>query len=128
LLDEVSSRSSPARWLSVRGSTTAGTKWRGTTSPAGVQRPELLLGDGLDSVEQIPFGEFGRELVVRIVMVDAVGEPHFLEVLLERLPLGCRAVAAVVFVDDLQRPAHRQVRRTVLVVEDVAAALGASDR
>ena len=93
-------------------------------APQGVQRPELLLGDGLDRVEQIPFGEFGRELVVRIVMVDAVGEPHFLEVLLERLPLGRRAVAAEVFVDDLQRPAHRQVRRTVLVVEDVAAALG----
>ena len=62
--------------------------------------------------------------IVRIVVVDAVGEPHLLEVLFERLPLLGRAVAGVVLVEGLQRAAHGKVRGAVLVEEDVAAALG----
>ena len=90
----------------------------------GVQGAELLLGDGLDGVEQVAFGEFGHELVVRIVVVDAVGEPYLFEVLLQRLPLGRRAVALIVLVNRLQRAAHRKVHRAILVEQDVTAAFG----
>ena len=90
----------------------------------GVQGAELLLGDGLDRVEQVAFGEFGHELVVRIVVVDAVGEPYLLEIFLQRLPLGRRAVALIVLVNRLQRAAHGEVHRAVLVEKNVAAAFG----
>ena len=93
-------------------------------SPQGVQLAEALLGNRLDDVEQVALRELGAELVVRIVVVDAVGEPHLLEVFLERLPLGGRAVAGVVLIDDLQRPPDRKVHAAVLVVENIPAALG----
>ena len=90
----------------------------------GVQLAEALLGDGLDDVEQVALRKFGDELVVRVVVVDAVGEPDLLEVLLQSLPFGRRTVALEVLIDGLQRAAHGQVVLEVLVVEDVTAALG----
>ena len=88
-----------------------------------IQLAEPLLGNGLDDVEQIALGEFGHELVVRIVMMDAVGEPDLFQVLFERFPLGAFAVARIVLVDRFERAAHGQIVLAILVVEDVAAAL-----
>ena len=90
----------------------------------GIQGAEFLFGDGLDHVEQVAFGKPGNELVVRIVVVDAVGEPDLFEVLLQRQPFGRSTVALVVFVNDLKRAAHGKVHRAVLVEKNVAAALG----
>ena len=89
-----------------------------------VQLTETLHGNRLANVEEILLGEFGHELVVRIVVVDAVGEPHLFQVLLQRLPFGRRAVAGIILIDCFQRAAHGKVDGAVLVEEDVAAALG----
>ena len=89
-----------------------------------VQLAELLFGNGLDHVEQVTFGEFGHELVVRIVVMDAVGEPDLFQVFLQRLPLGRRAVALVILIHRFERAAHGKVVFEILVEQDVAAALG----
>ena len=95
--------------------------------PAEIITPEedgILVRNGRGRRRKVGLAEFGPELVVGVVMVDAVGEPDFLEVLLERLPLGRRAVALEMGVDRLERPADRQVVFEVLVEKAVAAALG----
>jgi len=56
--------------------------------------------------------------------MDAVGEPHLFQVLLQRLPFGGRAVSGVILIDHLQRAAHWEIDGAVLVEEDVAPALG----
>ena len=70
------------------------------------------------------FRKLGAELVVGIVVVDAVGEPHFFEVFFERFPLVGRAVSFIIKVERFERAPDRQVGRAVLVEEDVATALG----
>ena len=108
-----------------------------TLAVAGVLDGEAAVGDPdsavtfeeghqegpLDAPPPCP-DEFGHELVVRIVVVDAVGEPYLLEIFLQRLPLGRRAVALIVLVNRLQRAAHGEVHRAVLVEKNVAAAFG----
>ena len=89
-----------------------------------VQVAELLLGDRLYHVEQVTFGELGDELVVRIVVMNAVGEPHLFQVFLQGLPFGRRAVAPVVLVNRFERTAHGEVVFEILVEKDVPAALG----
>ena len=68
--------------------------------------------------------ELGTELVVRIVVVDAVGEPYLLEILLHGAELGGVALVVVPQVDVLQYAAHGEVILEVLVEEYVAAAFG----
>ena len=88
-----------------------------------LQVAEPLHGDRLAKFQKIALRELRRELVVRIVVVDAVGEPHLFQILLQSLPFGRRAVPGVVFVNHFKGPAHRQVHDAVLVVENVPAAL-----
>ena len=56
--------------------------------------------------------------------MDAVGEPHLLEILLEGLPFGCSAVAAVVRVNRLQCPAYGKIVFEILVEDDIPSAQG----
>ena len=58
------------------------------------------------------------------MVVDAVGEPHLLEVFFERLPVVGRAVALIIKVECFERAPDRQVGRAVLVEENIAPALG----
>ena len=57
-------------------------------------------------------------------MVNAVGEPHFLEVLLELLEQLARPVARVSPVNRFERAAYAQIVPAVQVEQDVAAAFG----
>jgi hypothetical protein len=57
-------------------------------------------------------------------MVNAVGEPHFLEVLLELLERLARPVARVSPVNRFERAAYAQIVPAVLVEQDVAARQG----
>ncbi len=88
------------------------------------QFAEALRGNRGDGRTQVLLAELGHELVVRIVVVDSVGEPHLLEVLFECEPLRVGAVAAVVLIHGFERAPNGQVEAEVLVEEDVATALG----
>ena len=85
---------------------------------------ELLDGDRLGNREEILLRKFGYELVVGIVVMNSVGEPHFFEVLLQRFPFGRRPVTVVILINHLQRAAHGKVVFEILVEHDVAAAFG----
>ena len=85
---------------------------------------ELLDGDRLGNREEILLRKFGYELVVGIVVMNSVGEPHFFEVFLQRFPFGRRTVTVVILINHLQRAAHGKVVFEILVEHDVAAALG----
>ena len=56
------------------------------------------------------------------MMVDAVGEPHFLEVFLELLETRIFPIAGISLIDGFQRTADPQVVTPVLVEQNVAPA------
>ena len=85
---------------------------------------QLLCRNRCHERIEIGFAEFRSELVARIVVMDAVGEPHLLEILLEGLPFGCSAVAAVVRVNRLQCPAYGKIVFEILVEDDIPSAQG----
>ena len=85
---------------------------------------KILSGSRGDQLVEISFRKLGMELVGRIVMVNAVGEPHFLEVLLEPLERLARPVARVPPVNRFERAAYAQIVPAVLVEQDVAARQG----
>ena len=66
----------------------------------------------------------GENLVLRVVVVDAVGEEHALGVNQEVCIFRGGLVNAVGLQNGLQRMAHAEVLLAVLVPEDVAAVLG----
>ncbi len=77
----------------------------------------------VDLPAQPLLGELGAELVVGVVVVYAVGEPHLFEILLQCLEVGRIAVVGVV-VYSLQRVSYDQIVFEILVEKDVASALG----
>ena len=68
-------------------------------------------------------GELRQELILGIVVMDTVGEPYALEVLLHEQVLRVLLVG-VVEVDTLEGAADGEVVTAVLVVEDVASLQG----
>ena len=73
-------------------------------------------------VIEVSLAELGKMLRVRVVVVDAVGEPNALQIHFKRLPAHRASVALVTNVNVLQKTADAQVVTVVLVVHDVAAA------
>ena len=72
-----------------------------------------------------PFlSESWLELRIAIMMMDAVGKPDLLHVLLEGLPLRVVLVALIMLVHRLANMADRQVVAAVLVPKDVASPQG----
>ena len=69
-------------------------------------------------------GELRHKFVHAVMVVDAVAEPHLLQVQLQALEVGTRAVAGVAGVDLFQHLAHVQVVLAILVEKDVAALQG----
>ena len=59
--------------------------------------------------------EFGQELILRIVVVDAVGEPDTLEITLESRELFCVFVVRIIEVQGLECPTDTEVITAVLV-------------
>ena len=86
----------------------------------------LVIGDtGLATgVDEPLLGELRQELILGIMMVDTVGEPHALEVTLEGGELVRVLVIRIVEVERLQRTTDTKVVTAVLVKEDVASPEG----
>ena len=83
---------------------------------------KIFGGCAGDQFVEVAFGKFGQELVERIVVVYAVGEPHFLQVFFEFPEILARAVARVALLDRFERAADAQVVAAVLVEKDIASA------
>ena len=83
-----------------------------------------LRTHGLHQALQIGFGAAGDDLVVGIVVMDAVAEKHAFGVDQEVLPLLALAFAFVVLEDVLEDMADFQIVFEILVPGNVAARLG----
>ena len=73
-----------------------------------------------DTVSKELLRERGENLILGVVVVNAVGEPDSLEVCLQRLELLILPIALVRRVHRFQRAADRKVIATVLVCQDIA--------
>lgn len=83
---------------------------------------QSLIGCCGEQLFEILLREFGLELVVAVMVVNAVCKPYLLEVLFEGFPLGCLTVAFVGRIYGLECAADGQVVLEVLVEHYVASA------
>ena len=67
--------------------------------------------------------ELRRELIVRVVVVNTIGKPHLLQILLHRLKLGTLLVALIRGINRLQSATNRKVVLKVLVEQNIATTL-----
>ncbi len=81
-------------------------------------------GYGLECFAEVVLREVGKELLAAVVVVDAGGEPHALEVDGEGLEEFVGTFSAVVFIHGFEECTDAEVVTSVLVEKDVAAFKG----
>ena len=75
--------------------------------------------DLMEAINKKLWAEPRLELIQGIMMMDSAGEPHPLQVNLQSLEVRTLAIALIIRVNGLQRPADGEVITSVLIEKDV---------